>query len=218
MTQNDLPTKLFCVQATKLKLKVSTPLKGTNKMDDRQLIKGCLENQKEHQKELFRRFSGKMLSVCRRYARHEMEAEDMLQDAFVKMFKNLSSFKFEGSFEGWLRRITINTAIKHCQKKAFSNELMGYEKLPENSHLNTSGAQMNEDFLLKLVSNLPEGYRLVFNLFAIEGYSHAEIAELLGITASTSRSQLVKARRMLQLRLAEIDNYHSKTNNHMVPK
>jgi len=186
-------------------------------MDDRQLIKGCLENRKEYQKELFRRFSGKMLSVCRRYARHEMEAEDMLQDAFVKMFKNLSSFKFEGSFEGWLRRITINTAIKHCQRKAFSNELLGYEKLPEKSQLNSSGAQMDEAFLLKLVSGLPEGYRLVFNLFAIEGYNHAEIAELLGITASTSRSQLVKARRMLQVRLAEIENYHSKTNR-MIPK
>jgi len=193
-------------------------LKGTNKMDDRQLIKGCLENRKEHQKELFRRFSGKMLSVCRRYARHEMEAEDMLQDAFVKMFKNLSSFKFQGSFEGWLRRITINTAIKHCQRKSFSNELLGFEKLPENSYLNSSSAQLNEAFLLKLVSNLPEGYRLVFNLFAIEGYSHAEIAELLGITASTSRSQLVKARRMLQTRLAEVEKYHSEMKNSMVRK
>jgi len=94
-------------------------------MDERQLIKGCLENRKEDQNELFQRFSGKMLSVCRRYARHEMEAEDMLQDAFVKMFKNLKSYKGNGSFEGWLRRITINTAIKHCQRKSFSNELLG---------------------------------------------------------------------------------------------
>lgn len=186
-------------------------------MDDRQLILGCLENSKEHQRALFKRFSGKMLSVCRRYARHEMEAEDMLQDAFVKMFKNLASFKGEGSFEGWLRRITINTAIKHCQKKSYSNELLGFEKLPENSHLGASGAQLNEAFLLKLVSELPEGYRLVFNLFAIEGYSHAEIGDLLGITASTSRSQLVKARRMLQNRLAEIENYQSNRTNRVVP-
>lgn len=188
-----------------------------SKMNDRQLILGCLENRKEHQKELFRRYSGKMLSVCRRYARHEMEAEDMLQDAFVKMFKNLSSFKGEGSFEGWLRRITINTAIKYCQKKSYSQELLGFEKLPEGRSVGRAGVELNEEFLLGLVSELPKGYRLVFNLYAIEGYSHAEIAELLGITASTSRSQLVKARRMLQLRLAEIDNYHLNTKNRMIP-
>jgi len=185
-------------------------------MDERQLIKGCLENRKEDQKELFRRFSGKMLSVCRRYARHEMEAEDMLQDAFVKMFKNLDAYKGNGSFEGWLRRITINTAIKHCQRKSFSNELLGYEKLPDNRYYGNTGSPLDEDFLLQLVSDLPDGYRLVFNLYAIEGFSHAEIAEMLDITASTSRSQLVKARRLLQMRLAEVEDFNARTNR-MVP-
>ena len=186
-------------------------------MDERQLIKGCLENRKEDQKELFQRFSGKMLSVCRRYARHEMEAEDMLQDAFVKMFKNLKSYKGNGSFEGWLRRITINTAIKHCQRKSFSNELLGYEKLPDSSYSESIGIKMDEDFLLKLVADLPDGYRLVFNLYAIEGFSHTEIALLLDITASTSRSQLVKARRMLQMRLAKIEDFNTRTRNRLIP-
>lgn len=185
-------------------------------MDERQLIKGCLNNRKEDQQELFRRFSGKMLSVCRRYARHEMEAEDMLQDAFVKMFNNLSSYKGKGSFEGWLRRITINTAIKHCQRKSFSKELLGYEKLPDSSYYSATGSKMDEAFLLKLVSELPDGYRMVFNLYAIEGFSHAEIANMLEITPSTSRSQLVKARRMLQVRLAEIEDFNARTNR-MVP-
>ncbi len=186
-------------------------------MDERQLIKGCLANRAKDQQEIFRRFSGKMLSVCRRYARHEMEAEDMLQDAFVKMFKNLHSFKAEGSFEGWLRRITINTAIKHCQRKSFTNEINGYEKLPESSY-QQSGSKIDEDFLMKIVSELPEGYRLVFNLYAIEGYSHQEIAELLGVTSSTSRSQLVKARNMLQRRLAEIEAFKTRTNKNNNPK
>ncbi len=170
-------------------------------MDESRLIRECLANRKGAYKELFRRYSGKMLALCRRYARHEMEAEDMLQDAFIKAFDNLKHFRATGSFEGWLRRITINTAIKYCQRKSFSKELTGYEHLPDAGQAAKAGDALSEEFLMYLIQSLPDGYRLVFNLYAIEGYSHEEIAAMLGISASTSRSQLVKARRMLQMRI-----------------
>jgi len=139
-----------------------------------------------------------MLTVCRRYARHQAEAEDMLQDAFIKIFANLDQFKFQGSLEGWIRRIVVNNALKNIKKSSFKNEQIGVETLPENSTEPIVYAQLNEEVLLNFIKELPDGYRFVFNLYVIEGFSHQEIAEKLGIEASTSRSQLVKARKLLQ--------------------
>lgn len=173
-------------------------------MTEKKLVKGCLRADRKSQEELFRRYSGKMLAVCMRYARHRMEAEDLLQDAFIKVYQNLDKFKFSGSLEGWIRRIVINTALKAYGKKSFQNEQIGLESTIEQIKDPTILASINEEELLKLVSRLPDGYRIVFNLFAIEGYSHKEIAELLGIQESTSRSQLVKARKMLQQLIEQI--------------
>lgn len=139
-----------------------------------------------------------MLVVCMRYARHRMEAEDMLQDAFIKVFRHIDRFAGKGSFEGWIRRIVINTALKHVDRKSFTQEQLGGETDFDPGSDPGVFAHLNEQDLLKLVSDLPEGYRVVFNLYAIEGFSHKEIAELLEIGESTSRSQLVKARKMLQ--------------------
>lgn len=139
-----------------------------------------------------------MLAVCLRYTRHRMEAEDILQDAFVKVFDNISKFEFKGSFEGWIRRIVINTALKNYSKKSFKQEQIGLENQPELPLEPEIYSNLEEEELLRLINKLPDGYRLVFNLYAVEGYSHKEIADLLGIQESTSRSQLVKARKMLQ--------------------
>lgn len=169
-----------------------------NSLTERQLIEGCKKRNPACQQGVFQRYAGKMLSVCRRYARHEMEAEDMVQDGFIKVYRYIDTFGDKGSFEGWVRRIMINTALKHCSKSAFKKETIGVETLPENSIDPRVFSKIGIDELMKLVSNLPDGYRIVFNLYAIEGYSHKEIADLLEIGESTSRSQLVKARRILQ--------------------
>ncbi len=134
-----------------------------------------------------------------RYARHQMEAEDLLQDAFIKVFDHLAQFQNKGSLEGWIRRIVVNTALKNIDRKSFTHEQYGMEIREDFSSTDPGVyAQLGEAELLKLIAQLPEGYKVVFNLYAIEGYNHAEIAELLGVQESTSRSQLVKARKMLQ--------------------
>jgi RNA polymerase sigma factor (sigma-70 family) len=140
-----------------------------------------------------------MLVVCMRYARHQMEAEDLLQDAFIKVFDHLAQFQSKGSLEGWIRRIVVNTALKNIDRKSFTHEQYGMDIREDFSAADPGVyAQLGEAELLKLIARLPEGYKVVFNLYAIEGYNHAEIAELLGVQESTSRSQLVKARKMLQ--------------------
>lgn len=173
-------------------------------MTEKELIKGCIREDAQCQKLLFQQFSGKMMAVCVRYARHRLEAEDMLQEAFVKVFNKIDKFAFKGSFEGWVRRIVVNTALKHHQRKYFTNEQIAVEHFPDQPTAPLAYSQLGEQELLAMISRLPEGYRVVFNLYAIEGYSHREIAELLSIQESTSRSQLVKARKMLQVQLEKL--------------
>ncbi len=138
-----------------------------------------------------------MYAVCLRYARSQSDAADILQEGFVKVFTKLEQFQFNGSFEGWIRRIMINTALRAYQKQRFDLESSGYEHFPDAPVDPDAIAALSEAELLQLISRLPDGYRVVFNLVAVEGYSHAEVAEMLGIQESTSRSQLTKARRWL---------------------
>lgn len=173
-------------------------------MTDRELIEGCIEENRRCQKELFNRYAGKMLTVCRRYTRHHLEAEDILQDAWIKVFNNLHRFEFKGSFEGWVRRIVVNTALKNYNKSSFQKEKIGLEDYQDKPMDPKAIANLGEEELLKEIAKLPEGYRVVFNLYVIEGYSHKEIANTLNIGESTSRSQLVKARKMLQDRITDL--------------
>lgn len=142
-----------------------------------------------------------MYAVCLRYARSQSDAADILQEGFVKVYTKLDQFQFNGSFEGWIRRIMINTALRAYQKQRFEFESSGYEHFPDAPVDPDAVASLSEAELLELIGRLPEGYRVVFNLVAIEGYSHAEVAETLGIQESTSRSQLTKARRWLSEQL-----------------
>lgn len=171
---------------------------------ERELIEGCMREDRKCQQEVFRRYASKMMGVCLRYARHQMEAEDLLQDAFIKVYNNISKFEYKGSFEGWIRRIVVNTALKNYSKKSFTYEQIGVEEQPESSAPPEVYAHLHEEELLKLVADLPDGYRVVFNLYAIEGYSHKEISEMLGCQESTSRSQLVKARKLLQSQILKL--------------
>ncbi|MGG9970639.1 RNA polymerase sigma factor [Ferruginibacter sp. SUN002] len=175
-------------------------------MTEEQLIRACIKEDAACQKEVFNRYSGRMLGVCQRYARNAADAEDILQDAFIKVFDKMHQFKFEGSFEGWIRKIVVNTALKKYTLTRYSKELSGYEiRDRDESVLDPSVyAHLTQKDLMELINNLPDGYRIVFNLYVIEGYQHDEIAEMLGIQPGTSRSQLVKARMMLQRQITEM--------------
>ncbi len=170
-------------------------------MDIDKIIQGSLKGDRISQKQLYEQYSGKMLAVCMRYSKHQMEAEDLLQDGFIKVFTNLEQYKSEGPFEQWIRRIMINNAIKNCNRKSFQNEYSAGEDIPELFEEPEVIDNMAETELVKMINELPYGYRMVFNLYAIEGYSHREISEALNIEESTSRSQLVKARKVLQDKL-----------------
>ena len=170
-------------------------------MSDNELIKGCIRENKHCQRALYERFAGKMMTVCLRYTRHRLEAEDILQEGFIKIFNNISKFQGRGSLEGWIRRIMINTALSNYNKSSFQKEVIGIEDYQSGVEQPKAIQQLTTEEILKVISTLPDGYRIVFNLYVIEEYSHNEIAEMLDITPSTSRSQLVKARRMLQKKI-----------------
>lgn len=173
-------------------------------VDEKKLVEQCLNGNEASQKLLFETYGPKMLALCSRYARHRLEAEDIFQEAFVKVFNKLHQFEKQGSLEWWIRRIMINTAIKYLKKGSVKNELLGVEDLPE-MHVNPDAiSHLCEEELMGVINSLPDGYRLVFNMYAIEGMNHKEIAEELGIGESTSRSQLVKARKLLQHKIIEL--------------
>lgn len=164
------------------------------------LIKKASTNNREAQEKLFAQHAPKMLGVCRQYVKDLHHAEDLLLQGFLKVFTNLNTFKHEGSFEGWVRRIMVNTCISYLRKKNLidlSDEDYVFNDAAIENLENTSVEDIQ-----KLIDKLPAGYKTVFNLFAIEGYRHSEIATQLGISESTSKSQLFKARKLLQ------QNYH----------
>lgn len=171
-------------------------------MYDAQLVKECLKGNPKAQKTLFDRFAPKMFVVSLRYFKQRSQAEDALQDALIKVFVKLSEFKNEGVLEGWVRRIVVNTCLDHIRKnlKFQSDVSMGdVEYKIEQQEFTVENLMAND--LIKLIQTMPEGYKVVFNLFAIEGYSHLEIAATLGISESTSKSQYLRARAYLKARI-----------------
>jgi RNA polymerase sigma-70 factor (ECF subfamily) len=168
-------------------------------MTEEYIIAGCLRNEPAAQRELFNRYSPKMLSVCYRYAQSREDAEDMLQEAFIKVFTQMHTFQNKGAFEGWIRRIIVHTCINFLKKyKKFNDSLdleqAGYLDLKEE----TIPSIMQAKQVTECIRLLPVGYRTVLNLYAIEGYSHREIAHMLDIEESTSRSQYTRAKSMLE--------------------
>lgn len=162
------------------------------------LIQGCINGDRQMQQALYSRFSAKMYGVCVRYAGNEHDADDILQEGFIKIFKNIAKFRSEGSFEGWIRRIFVNTAIEHYRKRVkLFNVTEAQENTIEDDRLDALDVLAAKD-LIKIVNELSPGYKAVFNLHVIEGYSHKEIAELLGITEGTSKSQLARAKGVLK--------------------
>lgn len=143
-----------------------------------------------------------MLGLLIRYAKSKMEAEDMLQEGFIRVFKNLEKFRYEGSLEGWVRRIMVNTAINYYKSNLKHNQTQDFESFSYSNQLSVDAVDtLSHKQLIRLIQTLPQGYRLVFNLYVIEGYSHKQIAEELGISENTSKSQLSRARRVLQKKI-----------------
>jgi RNA polymerase sigma factor (sigma-70 family) len=174
-----------------------TPERNQN-ITESDLITGCIEGNRRMQEELYRRFSPRMYAVCLRYAGNAEEAEDILQEGFIKVFKKLDSFRSEGSFEGWVRRIFVNTAIEHFRRKRY---LMPVTEKEENTiegkYLSIIDDLAARD-IMAMVQELSPGYRTVFNMYVVEGYTHKEIADMLGISEGTSKSQLSRAKVILQ--------------------
>lgn len=171
---------------------------------DKELIERCLENDSRAQEFLYKRFSRRMYGVCLRFARNTLEADDILQEGFIKVFTYLKDFRKDGSLEGWIRRTFINTAINYYHSKENEWKETSIDKA-ESYHSSTEDvlSKISTADLLELIRQLPEGYRMVFNLYVIEGYNHQEIAEMLNISENTSKSQLSRARMALQERLVQ---------------
>ncbi|MFS8082566.1 MAG: RNA polymerase sigma factor [Ginsengibacter sp.] len=176
------------------------------------LIKGCIDGDRQMQQILYDRFASKMYGVCLRYAGNVEDANDILQEGFIKVFKNLGKFRSEGSFEGWVRRIFINSAIEQYRKKVkLYNVSEVYENTVEDKSLTALDILATKD-VMSIVNELSPGYKAVFNLHVVEGYSHNEIAQMLGINEGTSKSQLARAKGVLK-KIIEKRLEEKKTDN-----
>lgn len=175
-------------------------------MDDTTLINECVKGNAKAQRMLFDKFASKMMAVCMRYCMDTMEAEDVLQDGFVKVFNKLPDFKNDGSLEGWIRRIMVNTSLDSIRKnKRYANDANLDDVAFKVTNFEMASDQIMAEDLLKLVQAMPEGYKVIFNLFAIEGYSHKEISDSLGISENTSKSQYSRARAYLRTQLEKLE-------------
>jgi len=175
-------------------------------MSDQEIIKLCTRHDRKAQQELYDRYSRLLLGVCLRYAIDKAEAEDILQDSFIKIFFSIKDYSGTGSFAGWMRKVAVNTAITHYHK----NLKYRYQvEIEEYETVETGTISFEEDFytseeLYKVLNELPAGYRMVFNLYAIEGYKHKEIAEMLGIDTNTSKSQYSRAKSAIRDKLEKL--------------
>lgn len=180
---------------------------------DKQIIEGCMRNDPAFQQRLYNMLSAKMFAVCLRYANEYNSAQDLLQEGFIKVFRNIEKFRGEGSFEGWVRRIFVNTAIEHYRKQVnmyaiHDTEVKAYEYFDNNALEN-----LKREDIVRSIQKLSDGYRTVFNLYVVEGYSHKEIGDMLGISEGTSKSQLARARYLLQKMITDSNQIATHTNN-----
>lgn len=162
-----------------------------------QLIAGCLKNHRDAQYKLYNLLAGKMFAVCLRYAKNREAAEDLLQEGFVKVFNNIDKFRGDGSFEGWVRRIMVNTAVEHYRKSTKMYPIVNVDDVNKQIPWEDTGDDLQLEDLMNMIGQLSPGYRTIFNLYVVEGYSHKEIGEMLDINEGTSKSQLARARYLL---------------------
>ncbi|MEM6515294.1 MAG: RNA polymerase sigma factor [Bacteroidota bacterium] len=176
-----------------------------------QLIKQCKKNDTQAQSQIYKLFASKLYSVCLKYSRNYVEAEDNLQDAFITIFKKMSQYKNKGSFEGWMKRVTVNTVLQKYRSPGVF-DIVNEEQI-EDVSVEIEEDSISIDYLLKIVQELPDRYRLVFNLYAMDDYSHKQIAEMLDISTGTSKSNLARARLILK---EKIEKYKARSNSHIL--
>lgn len=178
----------------------------TRMEDIKGIIEGCVRGEKRAQDTLYKKYAALLYGICLRYAKNKMEAEDVLQDVFVKVYNNIHTYHNDGSFEGWLRRIAVNTSITQYRKNlkhAFQEDVEEIVR-SKNDPLEYEDLEFTAEELMTCIEKLPSGYKTVFNLYVIEGFMHKEIADMLDIDVNTSKSQLSRAKTYLQRELAEI--------------
>ena len=173
-----------------------------------ELILNCKNQDLKAQEELYKKFSGILFSVCLKYSPNYHEAEDNLQDAFITIFNRIEQFKGKGSFEGWMKRVTVNTVLQKYRKQRVFN-LTNEEQLEEEAVIEIEDNAVPLDFLLKIVQELPDRYRLVFTMYVLDDYAHKEISDKVGISVGTSKSNLARARGILKIK---VEDYY-KINN-----
>ena len=176
-------------------------------MSDRHIIEGCTRHDRKAQKLLYDKYSRFLLGICLRYVADKAEAEDILQESLLKVFLNIRDYSGSGSFTGWLRKIVVNTAITHYHKNL---KFRYHLEIDEYISVETGTTSFEEDFftadeLYKILNDLPKGYRLIFNLYAVEGYKHKEIAEMLDIDVNTSKSQYSRAKALMRKKLGDLE-------------
>jgi RNA polymerase sigma factor (sigma-70 family) len=179
--------------------------------DEEIILKGCREGKRSAQKQLYDKYVSSMLAICLRYSKSRDEAEDLIQEGFLKIFQNINTYRKHGSLEGWIKRIMINHALNQYKKNRKIPFAEDVEEINENEILSfDEEVEYNEpvppETLLAMIQSLPEGYRMVFNLYVFEGYSHKEIAEAMNFSENTSKTQLMKARRQLRKKYFEHTN------------
>lgn len=186
-------------------------LESNQIIEESDLIKGCIGRDRKMQEMLYHRFSPKMYAVCLRYSKNADDAQDLLQEGFIKVYKNLEKFRGEGSFEGWVRRIFVNTSIEHFRRNVNNQSLTETQEVTiEDKEWNALDTLAEKD-IISMVQELSPGYRQVFNMYVIEGYSHRDIGEILGISEGTSKSQLARAKGILQ-KMVETRLKNTKSN------
>ncbi|MFB9294942.1 RNA polymerase sigma factor [Persicitalea jodogahamensis] len=171
-----------------------------------QMVKALRQGDPKAQRQLYDRYASRMLGVCIRYVGDHMTAEDVLVEGFMKVFDKIGQFKSEGSFEGWMRRIMVNESLGYLRQRKRIQEVDIIDEAQQVVDTSLADEALETEEMLQMIDTLPIGYRTVFNLYAIEGYTHAEIAEKLGITESTSKSQLHRARALLQQLVTDWEN------------
>jgi RNA polymerase sigma factor (sigma-70 family) len=167
-----------------------------------ELILNCKNQDLKAQEELYKKFSGILFSVCLKYSPNYHEAEDNLQDAFITIFNRIEQFKGKGSFEGWMKRVTVNTVLQKYRKQRVFN-LTNEEQLEEEAVIEIEDNAVPLDFLLKIVQELPDRYRLVFTMYVLDDYAHKEISDIVGISVGTSKSNLARARGILKIKVED---------------
>jgi len=167
----------------------------------KKLINQCKHQNRKAQSEIYQLYAGKLFGLCLKYSRNYQEAQDNLQNGFITIFEKIDQYKFKGSFEGWLKRVIINTALQTYRQKNVLNLVTN--EFPETEEVEINDEEISLDYLLQVIQELPTRYRMVFNLYVLDGYSHKEIATLLKISEGTSKSNLSRARVILRQRIEE---------------